>query len=277
MSKSHKARKRFGQHFLRSSDVIHNIVGAVRARSDDTLVEIGPGQGAITLPLAESGAKLHAVEFDRDLIGPLRNRFADFDNVTIHEADALEFDFSTLGDDLRIVGNLPYNISTPLIFHLIEFKPNIRDLFLMLQKEVVDRMSAEPGSKAYGRLTIMLGCHMEVLPLFDVPPDAFSPPPKVQSSVAALRPLRDERIDAEASKKMSTLVAQAFSKRRKTVRNALKGIATEEQLDTVGIDAGSRPEQIDIDHWIALVHLLNENHLANTLRELRGQFHSQSG
>jgi 16S rRNA (adenine1518-N6/adenine1519-N6)-dimethyltransferase len=260
VSKSHKARKRFGQHFLRSSDVIHNIVGAVRARSDDTLVEIGPGQGAITLPLAESGAKLHAVEFDRDLIGPLRNRFADFDNVTIHEADALEFDFSTLGDDLRIVGNLPYNISTPLIFHLIEFKPNIRDLFLMLQKEVVDRMCAEPGSKAYGRLTIMLGCHMEVMPLFDVPPDAFSPPPKVQSSVAALRPLRDERISFDASKRMSTLVAQAFSKRRKTVRNALKGIATEEQLDTVGIDAGSRPEQIDIDHWIALVHLLNENH-----------------
>ena len=252
MSRTHRARKRFGQHFLHSSAVINDIVDAVSARPDDTLVEIGPGQGAITIPLAESGAELHAIEFDRDLVGPLRNRLSHFDNVTVHEADALEFDFASLGDDLRIIGNLPYNISTPLIFHLTEFKKNIRDLYLMLQKEVVDRMAAQPGSKTYGRLTIMLGCHMDVVPLFDVPPESFSPPPKVQSSVVALRPLTDDRLPQEILGMLSALVAQAFSKRRKTMRNALKGAATPEQLRDAGIDPAARPEQVGIDNWIAL-------------------------
>ena len=177
MNVGHRPRKRFGQHFLTDSGVIDDIVSAIAVREDDVLVEIGPGTGAITRPLAATGAELHLVEFDRDLVASLRSDFSGDDNVHVHEADALSFDFGSLGRDLRIVGNLPYNISTPLLFHLIDFRGCIRDMHLMLQKEVVDRMCAEPGSKRYGRLTVMLGCYMEIMPVFDVPPQAFSPPP----------------------------------------------------------------------------------------------------
>jgi 16S rRNA (adenine1518-N6/adenine1519-N6)-dimethyltransferase len=253
---SHKARKRFGQHFLTATNVISDIVDAVAAKADDTVVEIGPGLGALTVPLANTGAELHAIEFDRDLAGPLKKRFAGFDNVTIHECDALKFDFATLGDDLRIVSNLPYNISTPMLFRLIEYKHQIRDLILMLQKEVVDRMAAPPGSKSYGRLSIMLGCHMEVQPLFDVPPEAFSPPPKVNSSVVALRPLPDTAFRISDPDGFSRLVAKAFSQRRKTVRNALKGLADMEQLTEAGIDPTDRPERIPVESWVALANSL---------------------
>ena len=253
---NHRPRKRFGQHFLSATDVISDIVDAVAAKPDDTLVEIGPGLGALTEPLANTGAELHAIEFDRDLAGPLRKRFAAFDNVTVHECDALKFDFATLGDDLRIVSNLPYNISTPMLFRLIEYKQQIRDLILMLQKEVVDRMAAPPGSKSYGRLSIMLGCHMEVQPLFDVPPGAFSPPPRVDSSVVALRPLPDTAFRIIDPDGFSRLVAKAFSQRRKTVRNALKGLADVEQLTEAGIDPTHRPERIPVENWVALANSL---------------------
>ncbi len=255
MTRAHVARKRFGQHFLTATDVISDIAGAVNAVSDDTLVEIGPGRGAITAPLAETGARLHAIEFDRDLITPLRERFADFENVTIHQGDALKFDYAALGEDLRIVSNLPYNISTPVLFRLIEFKDQIRDMYLMLQKEVVNRMAAEPGSKSYGRLTIMLGCHLQVQPLFDVDPAAFSPPPKVMSSVVALRPLPKCPFDISDHGVFSALVTKAFNQRRKTVQNALKGMAGSGQLVRAGIDPSSRPEQIPIEHWAALANL----------------------
>ena len=254
---SHQARKRFGQHFLSATGVVSDIINAVAAKPDDILVEIGPGLGALTVPLANTGAELHAIEFDRDLAAPLRKKFADFDNVTIHECDALKFDYATLGDDIRIVSNLPYNISTPMLFRLIEYKQHIRDLHLMLQKEVVDRMAAAPGSKRYGRLSIMLGCHMQVQPLFDVPPDAFSPPPKVNSAVVALRPLPDSAFQVLNHGEFSALVTKAFSKRRKTVRNALKGLANDEQLLEAGIDPGSRPEQIAIRNWVALTNRLS--------------------
>lgn len=253
---NHKPRKRFGQHFLSATDVISDIVDAVAAKPGDTLVEIGPGLGALTVPLANTGAELHAIEFDRDLAGPLRKRFAAFDNVTIHQCDALKFDFATLGDDLRIVSNLPYNISTPMLFRLIEYKHYIRDLILMLQKEVVDRMASPPGSKSYGRLSIMLGCHMEVQPLFDVPPEAFSPPPKVNSSVVALRPLPDTAFRISDPDGFSRLVAKAFSQRRKTVRNALKGLADVGQLAEAGIDPTDRPEKIPVENWVALANSL---------------------
>lgn len=253
---NHRPRKRFGQHFLSATDVISDIVDAVAAKPDDTLVEIGPGLGALTEPLANTGAELHAIEFDRDLAGPLKKRFAAFDNVTVHECDALKFDFATLGDDLRIVSNLPYNISTPMLFRLIEYKHQIRDLILMLQKEVVDRMAAPPGSKSYGRLSIMLGCHMEVQPLFDVPPEAFSPPPKVNSSVVALRPLPNTAFRISDPDGFSRLVAKAFSQRRKTVRNALKGLADVEQLTEAGIDPTHRPERIPVENWVALANSL---------------------
>ena len=191
MSRTHRARKRFGQHFLIDPAVISQIVAAIGPQEGDTLVEIGPGQGAITIPLSRFPASLHAIEFDRDLVPTLRSRFAKDENVSVHEADALQFDYSTLGQRLRIVGNLPYNISTPLIFKLLDFRENIFDLHFMMQKEVVARMAASPGNKSYGRLTVMLGCFMEVFPLFDVPPTAFSPPPKVTSAVVRMRPKPD--------------------------------------------------------------------------------------
>ena len=254
---NHQPRKRFGQHFLSASGIVSDIIGAIAAKPGDTLVEIGPGLGALTIPLANSGAELHAIEFDRDLAAPLRVKFADFDNVTIHECDALNFDYATLGDDLRIVSNLPYNISTPMLFRLIEYKACIRDLHLMLQKEVVDRMAASPGSKRYGRLSIMLGCHMQVQPLFDVPPEAFSPAPNVNSGVVAMRPLPDSAFQILSPDEFSGLVAKAFSQRRKTVRNALKEITNDEQLRQAGIDPGIRPERIAIDNWVALANILH--------------------
>jgi 16S rRNA (adenine1518-N6/adenine1519-N6)-dimethyltransferase len=178
----HRARKRFGQHFLSDPGIIDAIVRAVHPTADDVIVEIGPGQGAITDALARSAGHLHAVELDRDLVARLRRRYEDNPNVTVHEADALQFDFASLGDRIRVVGNLPYNISTPLLFHLLKFRSRILDMHFMLQKEVVDRMAASPGSKAYGRLGIMLGCHLNIESLFDVPREAFDPPPEVTSA-----------------------------------------------------------------------------------------------
>lgn len=251
-----RARKRFGQHFLASPDYINRIVGAIAPRPDDTLVEIGPGRGAITEPLARSGARLHAIEFDRDLARRLEQRFAQAENVSIVEADALRFDFATLGENLRVAGNLPYNISTPLLFHLLGFAGRIDDLHFMLQKEVVDRLAASPGTKDYGRLTIMLGCRMTVEPLFEVPPDAFLPPPRVTSAVVRLRPRPDGEFVVEDEGALSKLVARAFSQRRKTLRNALKGTAGPEDLEAVGIDPGGRPETVPIAAWAALSNRL---------------------
>jgi len=255
MTGAHRARKRFGQHFLIDPDVIQQIVSSIAPRPGDTLVEIGPGQGAITAPLARSGATLHAIEFDRDLAASLRLRFADYEHVWIHEADALKFDYASAGDDLRIVGNLPYNISTPLLFRLLGFLDHIRDMHFMLQKEVVDRMAAEPGNKAYGRLTVMLGCRAEIVPLFDVSPDSFSPPPKVMSSVVRIGP-RAHTIAVADPARFSALVAQGFSQRRKTLHNALKGAATDAELTSAGIDPGARAEQVPIEAWARLANQL---------------------
>ncbi len=260
MSK-HRARKRFGQHFLRDPGVVDAILRAINARGDDVVVEIGPGLGAMTNALANSAGHLHAVELDRDLVERLHRHFADADTVTIHESDALEFDFAKLGDRLRIVGNLPYNISTPLLFHLMNFKEHIVDMHFMLQKEVVDRMAAAPGSKAYGRLGIMLGCHLQIESLFDVEPDAFDPPPKVRSSVVRLDPLPRDTYQITDPVALSTLVGAAFMKRRKTIRNALQEYAGDEDFAAVGIDSKLRPEQIGIAQYVEL-----SNHLAARLR-----------
>lgn len=249
-----RARKRFGQHFLTSSHFIERIVATVAPRPGETLVEIGPGRGAITEPLSKSGARLHAIEFDRDLVSWLETRFAGAANVSIVEADALRFDFGSFGETLRVVGNLPYNISTPLLFHLLEFSDCVQDLHFMLQKEVVDRLAASPGTKAYGRLTIMLGCRMTAEPLFEVPPDAFTPPPKVTSAVVRLQPKAPADVAIGDAAVLSKLVARAFSQRRKTLRNALKGAADPEDLDALGIDPTSRPETVPIEKWVALAN-----------------------
>jgi len=257
----HRARKRFGQHFLTDPGVVDAILRAVHATKDDVVVEIGPGQGAITSALAASAGHLHAVELDRNLAYRLRRQYEGSPTVTIHEADALAFDFSSLGDRLRIVGNLPYNISTPLLFHLLKFRDRIIDMHFMLQKEVVDRMAAAPGGKAYGRLGIMLGCHLNIESLFDVDRSAFDPPPEVTSAVVRLDPLPPGTFNIEDNALLSKIVTSAFMKRRKTIRNSLKDVVELSDLEAVGIDAGLRPEQISISKYVQL-----SNHLASALR-----------
>lgn len=259
MSRDHRPRKRFGQHFLTDQTTIDKIVAAIQPQSSEIIVEIGPGKAAISEPLANLAGVFHAIEFDRDLAALLKRQFAMQPNVTIHEADALRFDIPSLGNDLRIVGNLPYNISTPLLFRLTECRHVIRDMHFMLQKEVVDRMAAPPGNKTYGRLSIMLGCYMEIEPLFDVPAAAFSPQPKVTSSIVRLRPLPDDAYAITDHEKLSGIVAEAFSQRRKTLRNALRASATEDDLIAAGMDPASRPERATIANYVTLA-----NHIARS-------------
>ena len=254
----HRARKRFGQHFLADPGVIDAIIRAVHPTSDDVIVEIGPGQGAITDALARSAGHLHAVELDRDLVARLRRQYDGNPDVTVHEADALRFDFATLGERIRVVGNLPYNISTPLLFHLLKFRDRILDMHFMLQKEVVDRMAAGPGSKTYGRLGIMLGCHLSIESLFDVPPEAFEPPPEVTSAVVRLDPLPPDTFDIQDEAGLSTLVTTAFMQRRKTLRNSLKKLAERADFEATDIDAGLRPEQVSIADYVRLSNYLRQ-------------------
>ena len=253
---THRPRKRFGQHFLTDPGVVDAIVRAIRPQPDETIVEIGPGLAAITAPLLAQSTDLHVIELDRDLAAKLRNRFSDEAHLSIHEADALQFDFASLGSDLRIVGNLPYNISTPLLFHLLDYRDQIRDMHFMLQKEVVARMAAPPGSKAYGRLGIMLGCYFDIEALFDVDRLAFDPPPDVTSAIVRLTPLAAGTYDIQDAARLSRLVATAFSQRRKTIRNALKKVADESVLESVGIDPGLRPERIAIAEYVRLANTL---------------------
>lgn len=249
---AHRARKRFGQHFLVDTAVIDAISRAIHADENDVVVEIGPGQGALTQALSGKAGHLHAIELDRDLVTRLERQYGDNPRVTIHAADALKFDFAALGPRLRIVGNLPYNISTPLLFHLLHFREHIVDLHFMLQKEVVDRMAAGPGTKTYGRLSIMLGCEMAIEPLFDVEADAFDPPPKVRSAVVRLDPLPPGHYQIADHRLLSHIVSAAFMKRRKTLRNALKDVATDTDFSAVALTPTLRPEQVSITDFIAL-------------------------
>jgi len=257
--KSHRPRKRFGQHFLRDPGVVDAILRAVAPAADDVIVEVGPGLAALTGQLAGCAGDLHAVEVDRDLVAQLRAEFAASDKVTIHEADALRFDFCSLGKSLRIVGNLPYNISTPLLFRLLEQRNCIRDMHFMLQKEVVDRMTADPGSKRYGRLTVMLGSYFEMVALFDVDRLAFEPPPAVTSAVVRMRPLPDGTYRIADPQFFGRLVAAAFAQRRKTIRNALRDLAAEVDLAAVGIDPGQRAETISITQYVELANRLGQS------------------
>ena len=254
----HRARKRFGQHFLTDSGVIDEIIRSVHPTRQDVVVEIGPGHGALTDVLAARAGHLHAIELDRDLATTLRKRYDDNPAVTIHEADALKFDFASLGEQLRIVGNLPYNISTPLLFHLLRSRDRILDMHFMLQKEVVERMAASPGSKAYGRLGIMLGCYLRIELLFDVDRTAFEPPPAVTSAVVRLDPLPADMFAIADEAGLSTLVATAFMQRRKTLRNSLKKVVEAPDFQAVGIDPALRPEQVSIADYVALANHLYE-------------------
>lgn len=250
----HTPRKRFGQNFLQDSSIIHRLVGAINPARDDVMVEIGPGQGALTGPLLDRLNHLHAIELDRDLVPLLTERFAS-KGLEIHQTDALKFNFSQLmqGTPLRVVGNLPYNISTPLLFHLIGYQEKIRDMHFMLQLEVVDRLSAMPGNKIYGRLSVITQYYCQVDKLFHVPPQAFNPPPKVISAIVRLIP-RPFPCQATDHKLFEQVVKVSFAQRRKTLRNNLKQILTGAQLDSLQQDLSLRPEQLTVSEYVALAN-----------------------
>lgn len=252
---AHRARKRFGQHFLHDPGIIERIVRAIDPRPGERLVEIGPGLGALTRPLLERSGRLAAVELDRDVIAPLREHCAGAGEVEIIQADALAVDFSALGEDLRLAGNLPYNISTPLLFHLLGYADAIRDMHFMLQREVVERMAAGAGEPAYGRLSVTLAARARVEPLFAVGRGAFRPPPQVESAIVRVVPRRpDFAIDDMA--RFDAVVTRAFGQRRKTLLNALKGIATRTDLEAAGIDPRERAERVSPARFARLANQL---------------------
>jgi 16S rRNA (adenine1518-N6/adenine1519-N6)-dimethyltransferase len=242
-----RARKRFGQHFLHDPGVLRRIVDSIEPRPGERIVEIGPGKGALTLPLLGRCGRVEAIEIDRDLAPLLAGRAAGKGELVIHVGDVLEVDFRSLhggGPKLRVCGNLPYNISTPLLFHLLEARDVIADMHFMLQKEVVDRMAAPPGGKAYGRLTVMIAAACRVEPLFRVGRGAFQPPPAVDSAVARLVPHDADPFPMPDPARFARIVAAAFSMRRKTLRNSLRGLVDPAAFGAAGIDAGRRPETL---------------------------------
>ena len=256
----HKARKRFGQNFLHDVYVIHQIVMAVAPHSTEHLVEIGPGQGAITEPLLASNCLLDVIELDRDLVSQLNKIFGKNPHFHLHSADALTFDYTSLianNNKIRIVGNLPYNISTPLIFHLLNHAQYIQDMHFMLQKEIVNRLQAQPGSKRYGRLSIMVQLHCKVEALFDVDPESFDPKPKVMSSIVRLTPHHTQQFHIDNIPFFEKLVTTAFSQRRKTIRNSLKTLCSDTQLELAGISPTLRAENIQISNYVKLSNLLS--------------------
>ena len=250
-------RKRFGQHFLHDRAVVRRIVDTIAPRPGELIVEIGPGRGALTFPLLASGCELHVVEIDRGLAAALRERTPRHPNLIVHEADALEFDLARVAPpprQLRVTGNLPYNISTPLVFRLLAVLPRIRDMHLMLQREVVDRMVSPPGTRAYGRLGVMVQLDCEVERVLGVGSGAFSPAPRVESAVVRLRPRPRAMLDPAGRGRFEAIVRSCFSRRRKTLRNALRGLCDESVIDAAGLDPGVRPEMLTIDEFIVLAH-----------------------
>lgn len=253
---AHIPRKRFGQNFLNSPGVIRKIVEAIAPQRSDLMVEIGPGQAAITESLLGALDHLHVVEIDRDLIAALKQRFP-ADRLIIHEGDALEFDFAAMGDDLRVVGNLPYNISTPLLFHLAAFADRIRDMHFMLQKEVVDRMVSPPGGGEYGRLSVMLQYRFHMERLFIVPPGAFTPAPKVDSAVVRMIPKLANELHARDMAVFAHVVTTAFSQRRKMLRNSLRDWFDEATLEHLAVKPTARPEELGVEDYVRLANALN--------------------
>lgn len=252
-----RARKRFGQHFLHDRSIVERIVDAIDPRSDDRIVEIGPGRGVLTQALLNRQVRLDAVEIDRDLVELLRTTFPPESGLTLHSGDALDYDFAALaklrGGPLRVIGNLPYNVSTPLLFHLLETPHAFSDLHVMLQKEVIDRMAAAPGDDDYGRLTVMLAPWTRVEKLFDVGPGAFQPPPRVWSAVARVT-VRPEPAFVLAPE-FPAVVLAAFSQRRKTLRNSLRNWVEAAEIEACGIDPGARAETIAPEGFAALARV----------------------
>jgi 16S rRNA (adenine1518-N6/adenine1519-N6)-dimethyltransferase len=252
----HEAKKRFGQNFLVDQNIIADIVRAIRPEPDDNMVEIGPGLGALTRPLLKQLNKLHVVEIDRDIIARLKTDYPQ-DRIVIHEGDALKFDFATLGTPLRIVGNLPYNISSPLLFHFADYADRITDMHFMLQNEVVERMVAEPSTPAYGRLSVMLQYRFYMEKLLDVPPQSFRPAPKVDSAIVRMIPIPADRIAVKDEALFANVVLAAFGQRRKTLRNTLKGYLNEADFELLGIDAQLRAENLGVAEFTRIANHLS--------------------
>jgi 16S rRNA (adenine1518-N6/adenine1519-N6)-dimethyltransferase len=255
----HRHKKSLGQHFLADTGVVERLLRTIDPRPGQRLVEIGPGAGALTFPLLARHGSLTVVEFDRDLIEPLRAAAAGKGELTVIHADVLSVDFTALaaGESLRVVGNLPYNISSPILFHMLDHAAVVQDMHFMLQKEVVDRMAAEPGGKDYGRLSVMLQAYCTVDALFDVPPTAFRPPPKVDSAIVRLRPLPPEQITVADRAQFAAVVKAAFAQRRKTLRNALSKVASSEQIGAAGTDPGARAETVPVAAFVRLANALH--------------------
>ena len=257
------AKKHLGQNFLHEKGVIDKIVQAVSPQPGDRIVEIGPGQGALTFPLLKKHGELTAIEFDRDLHAPLQAAAGEHGRLRLIEGDVLGVDFTALagelagpGGQIRLVGNLPYNLSSPILFHALDHAAAIRDMHFMLQKEVVERMAAGPGSKVYGRLSVMLQAYCAVTPLFTVPPGAFRPAPKVDSAVVRLVPKPAERIEVADHRMFANVVRAAFGQRRKTLRNALNGVADAAQVEAAGLRQDARAEQVEVAGFVRLANLL---------------------
>ncbi|HVR81079.1 MAG TPA: 16S rRNA (adenine(1518)-N(6)/adenine(1519)-N(6))-dimethyltransferase RsmA [Luteimonas sp.] len=248
------AKKHLGQNFLHERSVIDKIVLAVNPQPGERIVEIGPGQGALTLPLLDRHGALTAIEFDRDLVQPLAAAASTHGALTLIPADVLSVDFTALaaGGQIRLVGNLPYNLSSPILFHALDHAVAIRDMHFMLQKEVVERMAAAPGSKVYGRLTVMLQAYCAVTPLFTVPPGAFRPAPKVDSAVVRLVPRAPDSIGIIDRARFAQVVRAAFGQRRKTLRNALNGVADSATIEAAGLRSDARAEQLSVDDFVRL-------------------------
>lgn len=251
----HIARKRFGQNFLVAKDVVADIIAAIAPKSGDNLVEIGPGLGALTAPLLEKLDVLHVVEIDRDLIARLRTQYPP-ERLTIHEGDALSFDFASLGHDLRVIGNLPYNISTPLLFHLAQYAGRVRDMHFMLQREVVERMVAEPGGGEYGRLSVMLQYRFAMELLFPVPPEAFDPAPKVESAIVRMLPRPQAALAAKDEAVFARVVSAAFGQRRKMLRNTLRDLIGAADLAALGIAPTVRAEELAVADYVTIANTL---------------------
>ena len=260
----HYARKRFGQNFLHDENVIRKIVDAISAVEGDHLLEIGPGLGALTKELAKTGATIHCVELDADLAKSLRTEFQEYDSIKIIEGDALKFDLSSIATEkrpLRVIGNLPYNISTPIIFHLLKNSELIRDMTFMLQLEVIQRMISKVGKRNYGRLSLMVQYYCEVEHLFNVASSAFSPKPKVVSALARLKPHNRTSIRAKDSDCLQTVIRTAFNQRRKTLRNSLRTIIPEALLDRIAINKNLRPQDITLNEYVEISNAIC-NHTA---------------
>lgn len=262
MAIQHRARKRFGQNFLSDPGIIQRIIQSINPKLGDRLIEIGPGLGALTCPILNITREMDVIELDRDIVPKLQlNCGLDFvqnDQLRIHNIDVLKFDFASLNyeEPLRIIGNLPYNISTPIIFHLVEYSSIIKDMYFMLQKEVVQRLAAKPDTSNYSRLSVMAQYYFQVTPLFLVPPESFQPMPKVESAIVRLVPHTEKPVQIDDEKAFRQLVTQAFSQRRKTLRNVLKDICTAQQIEAVGIDPSTRAQSLTLQQFAKLYNSL---------------------